>query len=251
MVVTLFFTLEIVYCCGFKERRHERGEQIEQVDLKSEIESRKLHSRKNAEGSKTTIDSMYKKHEEKTVDWNKEQEMSWPSTSTFTLGTPSNTPFMQYSLGAPGTPTPFQTPPLSNQSYTTTPEHAQFMIDPSMTPVDEEMPEIPIQPPELYRDTIEDNSASSEELFQRPQGPFIEPTLMNSNADWSDDDDREEWSDANWSEEEVSNTRKNNPQQYTKPATPSFSRIFNQTRIAMTPRSQEINQILNDLMELK
>ena len=164
-------------------------------------------------------------------------------------------------------PTPFQTPPpsVSYSSSAPTPEHTQVTC---MTPSDSEVAS-PIQPPDLFKDdearapmvinddfrTL-DKSVVKDWLGQRAVLKVPESNHKN----WSDDEgdnDKEgsDWSDAAWSEDD-------------EPKPQSFSQLFNSTRAymtprmtpqmtpqttnrsilpPMTPRSQEISQILDSL----
>ena len=181
-------------------------------------------------------------------------------------------------------PTPFQTPPpsVSYSSSAPTPEHPQMTCisaptpEHPMTPADSEVAS-PIQPPDLFKDDEEvkprapmvisdefrtlDKSVVKDWLGQRAVLKLPESTHNH----WSDDegDKGSDWSDAAWSEDD-------------EPKPQSFSQLFNSTRAhmtpmtprmgapmmtprmtphstnqlilpPMTPRSQEISQILDSL----
>lgn len=130
--------------------------------------------------------------------------------------------------------TPFQTPPpsVTYSSHTNTPEYLEHAQD---TPLESDAcPMSPIQPPDLFRDEDE-------------PPPSKRRKVLDTQDDWSDPGNQSDWSDAAWSdggggggEDEVPSTSKSLDHS-------RFSSVFQQTRMAMTPRSREISQILDDL----
>lgn len=66
------------------------------------------------------------------------------------------------------------------------------------------------------------------------------PDLFKDDNDineWSEDGDKSDWSEAAWSEDEANSKQ------------PSFTNLFNQTRFKLTPRSEQLTQVLNDLCQ--